>query len=55
MLQKQQRPLAEPSRAWGSTHDLVARQDLLGDYGRQAAQHVPAGVDNHLRRSVARS
>ena len=29
------------------THDLVARQDLLGDDGRQAAQHMPAGVDHH--------
>jgi len=29
-----------------TTHNLLAGQQLLGDDGRQAAQHVPAGIDD---------
>lgn len=40
-----------PSRLVEAPHNLVARQDLLGDYGRQAPEHVRAGIDD-LRRGA---
>jgi hypothetical protein len=33
------------------THDVVAAEDLLGDDRGQAAEHVPAGIDNHRLRA----
>jgi hypothetical protein len=60
VLQKDAKTLtvSEIRNAWGmrvGTYDFLAIEELLGEVGGEAAEHVVAGVDDHLFGAQARA